>query len=205
MELLAWVAEAQIYSLARRPRRDERLAYAALLGLVAGGTQAARGLIWPDHSNPQSPPATFLRSVVIPADAVINVVNDEVPTFRPVAALLVVPGHIRRLETRLASGDSIDQTATNERDGPPFFPFGEKAGRRDVLAMTFQCNSDSGLFGGRRQDAKGARWAIGVRAAAPTGGAVADPDAKPCHTPLAATLIAGGERIPLTIASDTTA
>ncbi|MGH8237126.1 MAG: putative baseplate assembly protein, partial [Steroidobacteraceae bacterium] len=32
MELLAWVSEAQLYSLARM-RRDERAAYAALLGL----------------------------------------------------------------------------------------------------------------------------------------------------------------------------
>ena len=69
------------------------MAYAALLGLVAGGTQPARGLIWPDHSDPKSPAATFMRTVVVPADAVINVVNDETPTFRPAATLLVVfPG-----------------------------------------------------------------------------------------------------------------
>ena len=39
MELLAWVAEAQLYSVSRM-RRDERAAYAALLGLAPGGTSA---------------------------------------------------------------------------------------------------------------------------------------------------------------------
>jgi hypothetical protein len=197
MELLAWVAEAQLYSLGRRPRRDERAAYAALLGLHVGGTKPARGLLWPDRGN------TVARNVVIPADAVINVVTDEMPTFRPVAKLLWVPGRIRKLESRLAGGSVIDQTATNERGGTPFLPFGDRAGRRDVLAMTFECNNDSGLFGGKRPDAKGARWAIGVRAGAPLGDAGAE-ITKPCHVPVTATLVAGDQRVPLTIVSDTT-
>ena len=51
MELLAWVAEAQLYSVSRL-RRDERASYAALLGLETTGTRSARGLIWPDHLDP---------------------------------------------------------------------------------------------------------------------------------------------------------
>jgi hypothetical protein len=206
MELLAWVAEAQLYSLGRRPRRDERAAYASLLGLRLGGTQPARGLLWPDPNNPQSPAATVTRNVVIPADAVINVVTDETPTFRPAARLLWVPGRIHKLESRLAGGSIIDQTATNERGGTPFLPFGESAGRRDVLAMTFQCNSAQGLFGSKRQDFRGARWAIGVRVAAPLGSAAAQSVASPkaCHSPLTATLIAGDVRVPLAIVSDST-
>src|SRR5689334_20064437 len=58
MELLAWVAEAQLYSLGHM-RRDERAAYAALLGVAPGGTQAAHGLIWPDRSDPSSPVTTY--------------------------------------------------------------------------------------------------------------------------------------------------
>src|SRR2546421_12231904 len=58
MELLAWVAEAQLYSLARQ-RRDERLAYASYFGLVPTGPQPAHGLIWPDSSDPASPLATY--------------------------------------------------------------------------------------------------------------------------------------------------
>src|SRR3954470_13841697 len=56
MELLAWVAEAQLYSLSHL-RQDERASYAALLGLAETGTRGARGLIWPDHLDPASPAA----------------------------------------------------------------------------------------------------------------------------------------------------
>lgn len=201
MELLAWIAEAQLYSLARRPRRDERTAYAALLGFVAGGTQPARGLIWPDHSDPNSPQATFAQSLVIPDDAAINVLGEDTPSFRPERKLLWVPGRIRRLESRLAQGRTVDLTATNERGGTPFLPFGKSAGRRDVLAMKFEARGDAGLFPPRRKEAKEAVWPIGVRAAE---AATAGTPAQACHSPLAATLVAGGERIPLPIVSDST-
>jgi predicted phage baseplate assembly protein len=201
MELLAWVAEAQLYALARRPRRDERAAYAALLGFAAGGTQPARGLIWADHGDPRSPAATFAQSVVIADDAVIHVLGDDTPSFRPERTLLWVPGAISRLESRLAGGRTVDLTAVNERGGSPFLPFGENAGSRDVLAMTFHSRGDSGIFGSRRQDAKRALWPIGVRA---TTEAVAGTAPPRCRSPLEATLVVDGERVPLKIVSDTT-
>jgi len=205
MELLAWVAEAQLYSLSRRPRRDERVAYAALLGFAPTGTRPARGLIWPDPNDPRSPAATYAESVAIPADAVINVVGEETPTFRPAQKLLFVPGRIERLETRVAGGGTIDHTATNARGGTPFLPFGESAGRRDVLALTFRCRGESGLFGPKRADAKGAVWAIGVRAAASLDGAApSDSQHHTCRASLAATLVTVDERVPLKIVSDST-
>lgn len=200
MELLAWVAEAQLYSLARRPRRDERVAYAALLGLAPGGTQPARGLIWPNAGDPPS-----IESVVIPPEAVINVVDEETPTFRPAQKLLFVPGRIERLETRLAGGGTADHTATNARGGTPFLPFGESAGRHDVLALTFRVRGESGLFGPKRADAKGAVWAIGVRAAASLDGAAPSGSQQhTCRASLAATLVTEDERVPLKIVSDST-
>lgn len=45
IELLAWVADQQIYALGRE-RRDERYGYAALLGLRPHGPHPARGLLW---------------------------------------------------------------------------------------------------------------------------------------------------------------
>ena len=56
MELIAWIADAQIYSLARL-RRDERLAYARLLGLRPRGPQPARGLLWPPVSGERDAPS----------------------------------------------------------------------------------------------------------------------------------------------------
>src|ERR1044072_1716947 len=82
LELLAWTAEAQLYSLSRL-RRDERVAYAAMLGLTAAGTQGATGLIWPDKLDTNSPSTSFAKTVVIDEEAVINVVEAAVPTFRP--------------------------------------------------------------------------------------------------------------------------
>jgi predicted phage baseplate assembly protein len=71
--------------------------------------------------------------------------------------------------------------------------------------MTFQCRGESGLFGPRRDVAKGARWAIGIRAAPPLGGAIAGAEVPPSFpSPLTATLVAGQDRVPLAIASDST-
>ncbi len=205
MELLAWVAEAQLYSLSRL-RRDERVAYAALLGIAGAGTRGARGLIWRDRQDARSPAATFAESVVLSADAVVNVVGAETPTFRPTGKLLWVPGRLTKLEARGPGGHTRDHTAVNERGGAAFPPFGESAGRRDVLALTFRCRGEAGLFGARRQDAKGARWAVGIRAALPGGGAATEGAAprRGGRSPLAATMVAGDERVPLNIVSDST-
>jgi predicted phage baseplate assembly protein len=204
MELLAWVAEAQLYSLSRL-RRDERVAYAALLGLAPSGTQGASGLIWSDRLDPNSPVTTYTRSVALNADTIVNVIGAENLKFRPTHKLLWAPGRIKKLETRSANGRATDHTGANERGGLPFLPFGEQAGRRETLAMTFECRDKSGLFGGDRQNAKGALWPIGFLVAPPLGGAVERArSAKDERSPLAATIVTDDERVDLRIASDST-
>ena len=204
MELLAWVAEAQLYSLSHL-RRDERTAYAALLGLAPSGTQAASGLIWPDRLDPNSPAATFSKTAVISEDAVINVVDTDSPTFRPGHALLWVPGQIERLETRGPRGRTTDHTAINKRGSLPFLPFGERAGRREVLALTFTSRDRAGLFGSNRQIAKGALWPIGISVPPPVGGSVERAiDDTVERSPLVATLVTGNKRFNLPIAFDST-
>lgn len=210
MELLAWVTEAQLYALGRM-RRDERAAYAALFGLAARGTEPARGLLWPDRLDPRAPGASFSHSVVVQADAVINMLDADTPTFRPAAKLLWVAGRMERLAARLADGRTIDYTAVNARGAPAFEPFGASAGRNDVLLIDFTCRSDDGLFPPRRADAQGALWPIGIRADAPLTGGAPDPGAPfapaaaPQASPLAVTLVTLDERIPLRIASDSSA
>src|SRR6185369_9690213 len=76
MELLAWVAEAQLYSVSH-VRRDERTAYASLLGISPSGTRSATGVIWSDRKDPNSPAATFNKSIVIPEDAPIHLSNSD--------------------------------------------------------------------------------------------------------------------------------
>jgi len=208
MELLAWVAEAQLYSVSRL-RRDERASYAALFGLETTGTRSARGLIWPDHLDPGSPVATFARSLVISDEAVVHVMGSKAPTFRPTHTLLWTPGRIVRLETRHPDGRTTDHTTMNARGGPAFLPLGERAGRRVVLALTFECRDDAGLFGAIREQTTNALWSIGVRAATPAVGAASETrdgrEEQQCRpSPLTATLVAGAERLPVKIVSDST-
>lgn len=204
MELLAWVAEAQLYSLSR-VRRDERAAYAALLGISPHGTESATGLIWSDRLDPNSPATTFTRTQVLDENAVVEATEGGSLTFRPMHKLLWVPGRIKKLETRSARNRATDHTATNARGGLPFFPFGERGGRRNVLALTFACRDEAGLFGTDRKNAKGAYWSIGVIAAPPSEGT-----AKPAtsvrsdRSPLTAALVTDSGRINLKIAADTT-
>ena len=204
MELLAWVAEAQLYSLSR-VRRDERTAYAALLGISPSGTRSATGLIWSDRQDPKSPAATFRKTIVIPESASIFLADTDDPLFTPVHKLLWVPGRIDKLETRFPRGRETDHTTTNERGATPFLPFGEKAGPRAVLAMQFVCRDKAGLFGEVRESATGSYWPIGVRVAPPQAGVPATvPEDESNRSPLVATLVANGERVRLKIASDTT-
>lgn len=200
MELLAWVAEAQLYAVGHM-RRDERVAYAALSSLVAGGTQPARGLVWPDPEDPGSPATTFAQSVVVPADAVIHVVNADEPRFHPDGKLLWIPGEVRGITTRLADGRVLEHTALNQRGGPAFQPFGALARPRDVLAIDFECRGD-GVFPPRRADAEGAYWTLGVRAATPLVAASHGGAAR--AMPLVATLVTDAGRHEVRIVSDST-
>jgi predicted phage baseplate assembly protein len=206
MELLAWVTEAQLYSVGRT-RRDERAAYAALLGLSPGGTEPARGLLWPDPLDPSAPVRICAQSVVIPAEAAVSLLDAESPPFRVEDRLLWVPGRVSRLTARQGRGGEVDYTVVNQRGGPAFQPFGADAGGDDVLRMAFECRGD-GLFPPRRQDADGALWPIGVRADRPlaTGAATTESRysraAARTGASLTATLVTSSARMPLRIAAD---
>lgn len=204
MELLAWVAEAQLYSLGRSPRRDERLAYAALVGLAPNGTRPARGLIWADRTDPASPAATFAGSRVIETDAAVRLQGHDEPVFHPEHRILWVPGRIVGLWSRLADGRTFDLAASNDR-GAPFLPFGERAGPRDVVVLEFETRGDAGLFPARRDEARDASLVIGVRAA--DDGAVVD-DGEPAPHQCDAFsmwLVAGTNRFSLPVVKDSTA
>lgn len=206
MELLAWVAEAQLYALARTPRRDEAQAYAAMLDVSAAGTRAAQGLIWPDRADPASPASTRSGSVVILPDAIAEVENTDAPLFHPTCKTLWVPGRLLSLHSRLADGTVRDLTRLNAGDGPAFAPFGEAAGPRDLLWMSFETASDDGLFPPRRADADGAHLVIGLRAAdaASQGPAAPGLPQLRSRSPMVATMVVDAERFGLPIVDDST-
>jgi hypothetical protein len=161
IELLAWVVEAQLYSLSRM-RRDERRAYAALMGVTTGGAQPARGTIWPVADDPDGPANTLRRAIVFGEDAEAGIVGAATPVFRLAAKVLWMPARIDRLQTRLKDGRAIDHLAANRRGGPAFAPLGSGDG---VLKLGLAATGWSPILQeGRPADA---RIAIGVLADAP--------------------------------------
>jgi predicted phage baseplate assembly protein len=205
MELLAWVAEAQMYSLARM-RTDERTAYAALFGLRASGNQAATGILWSDPADPNSPAKTFAGSIVLKSSYPIFMVGDNTLEYRPSYSILWMPGTIVRMRSVSAAGATRDLTSVNERGGAVFLPLGGSAGPNDVLSIDFQARSQDGIFPSLRTDAAGAYWVIGVRAAPRPAGTTDDsddPSAALLPSPLAATLFDGTTSYQVPIIADT--
>jgi len=199
MELLAWTAEAQMYSLSR-VSQGERSAFASLAGIKAAGSHGATGTIWADPNDPESPAAVYRKTMVIPEDAAIRIVNaGEAPLFNPAKRLLFIPGRIEKLETR-ATGGRTDHTHSNDTGVVPFAGFGA-GGPNDVLAMQFTARDVAGMFGMDRTGTLGAYWPLGFRVAK---SASADASASVRRTSLAAELVTDDERIELKIVSDTT-
>lgn len=160
IELLAWTAEAQIYALSRM-RADERLAYAALLGITPHGPLPASGLVWPA---PRAPAPAGL----VDSDTPVRSAKPDAPTFRPRATILLAPARLAGLVTQLASGERIDHAGANRRDGAGFDPFGPRGEPGDRLELVFECGPGqhlfSGLAGRPEPDAKELCLALGVRA-----------------------------------------
>lgn len=206
MEVLGFVAEAQLHSLSRM-RRDERAAYAALMGVQAGGVRPARGILWPDDRDLRSPWVNFTESQVIGTDAVVRVVNEEAPLYHPSLRVLWVPASVTRLIVRDKAGRETDLTAQNRQGSVAFRPFGANAGPHDVLRIELEARG-AGLLPKARSLADGARFVLGVRAADGASSFVPDAGddaACDCAAALEATLVDGDTRTPLDVVQDTTA
>lgn len=138
MELLAWVADAQIYSLART-RSDERRAYARLLGVEPRGPVPARGLIWPstDASGEASRP-TWAQSTPVKRDTPVTSDHPLAPTFYPTHDIQLTTARLETIVTELANGSKRDWTRANSQQGATFMPFGDKPEKGDRLVMRFR-------------------------------------------------------------------
>jgi hypothetical protein len=204
MELLAWIGEAQLYSLARM-RRDERAAYAALLGLRAEGPVPARGSLWPDRTDQNSPVLSFQQAIVLESDAPVRTTAAETPQFHPTHRILWTPGRVVSLRSRLADGTLIDQTRSNEHGDRAFEPFGAQAGPADLLRLEFATNGDRGLFPAQRALANGALWPLGVRVDAPAVRPVSDTSSSAlAPAALSVVMRIGSERVEVPVVDDTT-
>jgi predicted phage baseplate assembly protein len=114
------------------------------------------------------------------------------------------------LAAHLADGTLIDHTGTNQRGDATFLPFGETAGRNDVLRMELESTGGAPLIAPERSD--NAYFVIGIRAGnqqnqrrrsdAPQRTYKTEVDASQRHSPLEVTLAAGADRVPLKIIED---
>jgi predicted phage baseplate assembly protein len=198
MELLAAVAEAQLYAVGRI-RRDERDAFAALMGVRPHGTRPASGLLWPDRSRPDAPANTYRTSFVIDGDTSVRLRDSPQPAFHPVRPLLWAPCKLRQLTLRTARGAIQQFLALNER-GVGFMPFGESAGHGDKFVLSFEAASPQGLLPPTLAMPESTCWAIGVRVADSVDEARSTV-AK--GSPLSAVLIADQRRLDVPIVEDT--
>ena len=135
MELIAWVADAQVYSLART-RRDERRAYARILGLEERGPQPARGLIWPRLEEGALVP--WPAGTIIAAGAAAIADRAQAPPFFTTHDIALMTARLSRVVTHFADGTTRDWTRANQQQGATFQPFGDGAGKGDRLLLQFE-------------------------------------------------------------------
>jgi predicted phage baseplate assembly protein len=133
LELMAFTADAQIYSLGRL-RQDERRGYAALMGIRPHGPIPAQGLLWPEEPGGAPVPAAGQwLAPGTPASA-----PGDAPPCSLVQGVWFTPARLIRLATRLPDGTEMDQTAANGRPGASFAPFGDAAMPSTELRLHFQ-------------------------------------------------------------------
>jgi len=131
VELLAWIAEAQMYGIART-RKDERLAFARLVGLSERGPQPASGLIWADVRSPAPWPAGH----VVERGTTVTPEQPEAPTFVTTDAIELTTARLTSVASE-HDGRRVDWTRSNARDGATFMPFGSAPAPGDRLLLEF--------------------------------------------------------------------
>lgn len=127
IELMAWIADAQIYSLGRL-RRDERLAYARLLGVELRGAQPARALLWPGT-------VSFPSGTVVAEQSAVTSADPKAPTFRVERAIALSEARLHAVLGLQADGTVLDFTRVNAQLGATFQPFSDPPHARDELAL----------------------------------------------------------------------
>ncbi len=122
IELLAWVADQQIYALGRE-RRDERYGYAALLGLRPHGPHPARGLLWLAGNQPLAQAGALLKR-----GATVATSRTESPDFIVAHDVYLTRASIAGMQTVLPDGSAVTLVFDAGSPGrPAFAPFGDVA------------------------------------------------------------------------------
>ncbi|RWO22184.1 hypothetical protein [Mesorhizobium sp.] len=135
-ELLAWTAEAQIYSLSRL-RRDERIAYARLLGIALAGPKPSTGLIWPLSEGEAGYSEGTIFGQSLQKGTPVAALSSEKPAFRLRRDQYLTGAKLVRVTTRSPAGEQVDVTGVNQKNGATFLPFGDDPASGAVLTLRF--------------------------------------------------------------------
>ena len=191
-ELLAWTAEAQIYSLSRL-RRDERIAYARLLGIELAGPKPSTGLIWPLSEGEVGYSEGVIFGQSLQKGTTVAALSCEKPAFRLRRDQYLTGAKLVRVTTGSPGGEPVDVTGVNQKNGATYLPFGDDPAPRATLTLRF-----SGVA--VEQGGRGA-LALGFEVDDEDSTAA---DAAPVRSPFAVSMRdASGERI-IGVLADTT-
>jgi hypothetical protein len=144
IELLAWVADQQIYALGR-DRRDERYGYAALLGLRPHGPHQARGLLWPAANA-----AAVQIGVLLKHGTSVATGRAQYPDFAVAHDVYLTGASIAGMQTVLPDGSIAVLAADAGTPGrPEFAPFGDVAagGTRLDIKLSGQLLNQASVAG----------------------------------------------------------
>jgi hypothetical protein len=200
LELLAWVADQEIYALGRM-RTDERLGYAALLGLRPRGPEPARGLIWPNPVAPSSPPSPT-SGFYLDEKAAVTAKRDDAPPFMLDHGLYVTPARVSAIETASPEGGRVQWPIEAIARGAPLLPFGTRPRRGAALELTVEGTLLTAPPGPSQRPL----LSIGFRAEDSAPGNAGTPDTPPGHirSRLQAELEWSGQWFQLPVADDRT-
>lgn len=120
LELAAFVADAQIYSLARL-RRDERAALAALFGVRARGPLPAGGMIRPFAPIDADSAQWLAQGTTLECEL------HGAPPFRLRERVNLSAARLQRIATRYPDGRIEVHDDANLRSGAAWYPFGRAA------------------------------------------------------------------------------
>lgn len=131
IDLAAFIADTQVYSLARN-RRDERIAMAGLLGVHPRGAEPATGTLYPPELN--DPKTRYRR---IEKGTRLSPIRASAPRLRVVNAIDMLPLTVQAVVTESPAG-SVDHTAANDRPRASFAPFGAPTDLNSALRITLK-------------------------------------------------------------------
>jgi hypothetical protein len=136
IELLAWIADTQIYAIGRN-RIDERIGMAGLLGIPSEGARPAEGALYPVDGISAHRTA-FAGTRLTPTGACAPRLEVAVDTpLWPVGILAII------VETE---NGSVDHTATNAQARASYAPFGDPPSSEAVLRVTLAGVLDAGTI-----------------------------------------------------------